>query len=179
MIAEGTYPAIAKSAELGFTKGNEPQIGVTFVLLDDQGAETPDRIVWFGYFTEKTERRTLESLRHCGWVGNDVTDLQGLGSQPVELVIEHEVFEGKTQVKVQWVNQPGGGAFKMARPMDDAAKRQFAARMKSLAASVPTSGGGKPAPQATKPAGQAPHPNAPGANDGWGPPPNGSDDLPF
>ena len=49
-IAQGFYTAVAKAAELGWTKGAREQIAVLFELLDGDcaGAE----ITWYGYFTE-------------------------------------------------------------------------------------------------------------------------------
>lgn len=122
MIAPGTYIARAVSAELGETKAGNPQIAVEF----DTG--TDGRITWFGYFTEKAQERTLQALRYCGWCGIDLTDLSGIDRNDVELVVEHESYEGKTRAKVQWVNKLGGIGLKSKMSPDKAAA--FAARMK-------------------------------------------------
>ena len=55
MIEAGTYEARPITAALGQTKGDKPCVGVEFEL--DTGAH----ISWFGYFTEKTTERTIES----------------------------------------------------------------------------------------------------------------------
>lgn len=147
MLAKGTYHAHAVGAQIGFTsKGNE-QIAVEFELTDEEYAG--QHITWIGFFTEATTERTMESLRHCGWHGDDITEAMrdGLAANEVQLVIDHEVYEGKTQVRVRWVNKPGsGGGMKLRAPMDDAQKRQFAAKMKAQAVASRMKAGVKPAP---------------------------------
>ena len=122
MIAPGTYAARAVSAGLGETRAGKPQIAVEF----DTGVD--GRITWFGYFTDKSQERTLQSLRYCGWDGSDLTDMSGIDSNDVELVIEHETYEGKTRARVQWVNKIGGIGLKSKMAPDKAAA--FAAQTK-------------------------------------------------
>ncbi len=69
MLNPGKYRARPIAAALGLTSKGTDQIAVTFELLDPAG----ERITWYGFFTEKTTDRTLESLRHCGWKGNDLS----------------------------------------------------------------------------------------------------------
>lgn len=129
-IPQGKYRARAKNADFGFTLNGKEQVLVTFDLLDpDYDGET---ISWFGYFTDKTQERTMQALRYCGWQGDDVTNLDGISDQEVELVIEHETYEGKTRAKVKWVNRLGGGVT-MKAPMAEAQRKAFAAKMKALA----------------------------------------------
>ena len=93
--------------------------------------ETGETITWYGFFTEKTEDRTLEALRHCGWEGDDLSDLRGITSNEVYVVIEHETNdEGETHARVRWVNSGAGGALAMKATMDRAAATAFAQRMK-------------------------------------------------
>lgn len=129
-IPKGRYRARSLQAEFGFSpnKGTE-QVVVEFELLDDQWRG--ERVTWIGYFTEKTTERTMEALRFCGWSGDDVTDLVGLGTSEVSLVIDHEEYDGKLQAKVQWVNK--GGAFAMKAPMSPDQKKAFAAKMRGAA----------------------------------------------
>ena len=125
MIEAGTYEARPITAALGQTKGDKPCVGVEFEL--DTGAH----ISWFGYFTEKTTERTIESLRFCGWTGQDLDDLREIGSKDkltVQLVIEHEEYDGKTTAKVQWVNR--GGGLRLSKPLEGQAAKAFAAQMK-------------------------------------------------
>lgn len=134
MIAAGTYQAVASGTQWGTAgEDNKKQIVVAFRLLD--GPQVGQSISWFGYFTTKTWERTVEALRLCGWKG---TDLENLGSldQKVELVIEHEEYEGKTRARVQWVNKLGGGQVKLKNPMSPTEVRGFAAMMKDRCAQI-------------------------------------------
>ncbi len=123
MIPKGTYRARAESWDLGFTSSGKEQVGVVCHLID-----IGQRIAWYGYFTEKSTPYTIAALRAFGFRGTDLSDLTGLDAE-VELVIDHETYEGKTRAKIKFVNTPGGGAILKA-PMDDPSKRAFAARMK-------------------------------------------------
>jgi hypothetical protein len=165
MIEEGTFRARAVDADLGWTQGGKPQVAVTFEILE--GEDTGRNITWYGYFTDRTKERTIESLRFCGWKGDDISDLSSVnGDGEVSLVIEHEEYEGKTRAKVQWVN--GGGA-RLAKPMDANDAKAFAAKLKGIVAGVDAkmkSGGGR---------GGGP---APSLGD-EAPPPIDDDDIPF
>lgn len=137
MIPAGTYTAKATgSFDFGKAAKGTEQVAVEFEILD--GPEAGRCLTWFGFFTEATTERTIESLRYAGWQGDDITTLDGLGSRRVSLVVEHESYNGKVIAKVQWVNRFGGmGVVKLKQPMDEKQKRQFAAKMKGFAASVP------------------------------------------
>ena len=107
MISKGTHPAVATDIQWGTAgQDNKKQIAVTFRILEgeDQGLN----ITWFGYFTAKTYERTCEALRYCGWRGNQLDDL-GTLDQKVQIVVEHEEYEGKNRAKVAWVNAFGSG----------------------------------------------------------------------
>lgn len=134
LIGKGAHRAVAISEDVqhGFspTKAT-PQVVVPLRIIAG-----PDRgriITYFGYFSEKAEDRTMESLRLMGWKGDDVCDLGELPNE-VSVVVDHEKYNGKVTAKVQWVNSPGGrGKIKLEKPMDDAMKRQFSAKMRGAA----------------------------------------------
>lgn len=129
-IPEGTYRARVKSADFGFTSKGTEQVQVVFDVLDpDYDGET---VMWWGYFSEKTAERTMQSLRYCGWKGDDVTDLKGISDNEVEVVVEHNTYEGKTNARVAWVNRIGAGVAVKA-PMPEDKRKAFAKRMKALA----------------------------------------------
>lgn len=129
-LPKGRYRARALQGEFGYSpnKGTE-QVVVEFELLDEQWRS--ERVTWIGYFTGNTTERTLEALRFCGWTGDDVTDLTGLGNGEVSLVIDHEEYDGKLMAKVQWVNK--GGLLAMKAPMSPDQKKAFAAKMRGAA----------------------------------------------
>lgn len=161
LIPAGTYPAVAIPvqteegpawAQFGKSQNKGTlQVYVAFAILD--GAYVGRRIGWFGYFTDNTVERTIESLRRCGLKGDDLAAaVAGPLDQEVELVVEHETYNGKTTAKVQWVNAPGGGAYRMANAMNTKDLRQFAATMKQKMRGKPEmSGSRREAPAPTAP----------------------------
>lgn len=138
-IDEGTYTARPKAWGLSRAGTGTDQAEVEFEII--QGPFQGCSIVWRGFFTEKTAERSLESLRYCGWQGDDIAAWTGMGSRNVEIIIEDKANQdGKVFPKVKWVNRlgssGGSGGLKMKAPMDDAQKRQFAARIRDLARQV-------------------------------------------
>lgn len=174
MIPAGTYLAVAQSTQWGKAKSGTKQVAVEFQIID--GSYAGHSITWFGYFTEKTWKRTCEALRYCGWKGDDLTNLGSL-NQEVNIVIEHEEYDGKLRAKVAWVNRPGAGQVKLSDPMSDAELRQFAAQMRQRAREIAEVEG------AQSGAGRQADPFAPGpAPDpfgGGGQPAGFNDDIPF
>ncbi len=122
----GKYRAKATAWGLGETSSGKPEIAIEFgfTSLDLAGQS----ITWHGYLSEAAFNRTVESLRHCGWKGDDFSDLEGLGANEVELVVEEEEYEGKVHAKVRWVNRAGGLSIKA--PMTGDKVKAFAASMR-------------------------------------------------
>jgi len=199
LIPPGYYAAVAVPvqtedgavwAQFGTSqqKGTR-QVYVAFAIID--GDHAGRRLGWFGYFTDGAVDRTIESLRLCGLKGDDLANAMfGPLDQEVQVVVEHEEYDGKVRAKVAWVNAPGGGAFRMANPMKSDELRKFSATMKGKLKGKPEVAGAKREPPATvapppapasqpPPARQAAAPAA--ASPGWRqdvPPPK-DDDIPF
>ncbi|HJX10116.1 MAG: hypothetical protein A2Z03_08860 [Chloroflexi bacterium RBG_16_56_8] len=88
-----------------------PAVVIMFELQDGTG----DNRRWTGWLTDAALERTIESLRHIGFTGNDVTTLDGcdctkLLPSEVNLVLDDEVSkkDGKTYETIKWVNARGG-----------------------------------------------------------------------
>jgi hypothetical protein len=179
----GRFKAKAIEGALGFTKGGKEQVAVALEIIEGDHAGTS--LTWYGFFTEKTTERTFESLRHLGWKGDDLSDLDGILDNEVSIQVEEEDDDqGRTHSKVRWINAPGGG-LAMKERMDDGAAKAFAQRMKGQAMALrrAASGGAKPASSG----GSQPRPSN-GSGGGYGgngrrPPPDepnpfGADDFP-
>ena len=119
-ITAGTYRARATgNVVLGTsTKKGTPFIEFYFAITDGESKGGSAR--WTSYFSEKTSARTIESLAHCGWRGEDLSEfsdgaLHGLDACEVEVVIELEEYEKegekRTSPRVAWVNKIGAGKF--------------------------------------------------------------------
>lgn len=130
MITAGRHRARAVEAALGYTNGGKEQVAVLFELAD--GDEAGQQITWYGYFTERTEERTLESLRYCGWEGDDISNLGSVTKNDVQIVVEMERSDDGHYARVRWVNR-SGTALALKSHMNDEQKRAFAARMKGKA----------------------------------------------
>lgn len=163
-MENGTYKAKAIGGGLGETSKGAEQVAVEFSLLDE--GFNGWRITWFGFFTEKTTESTIRALRTCGWQGTDLTDLTGIDTNEVLLVIENETYDGKTSPKVRWVN-PLGGGLALKNPMAPDKAKAFAARMRAQIAAVDATSGQRRT--STKPAGM-------NTNE---PPPHTDNDMPF
>ena len=191
MLNAGKHTARAVSATFGKSskKGTD---GVTVTFEVEVGNGIVEQIDWAGWFTETTAQRTIESLQHCGctFPNGDITDLTGLGSQEVELVVENEQItdahgvvkydefgQPRTRPRVQWVNRKGSAA---VVEFDSAGKNQLRAKMKGLVLKVQ---------QEAKANGTAPKPVAAAQTQARASVPSGSgssgsstgtdDDLPF
>jgi len=208
MIAKGAHPAVVvpivsqKTGEelicqFGYSGQKQtPQVAVCFEII--AGPNSGDRITWIGYFTETVQKngktvseRTLESLRVCGFKGDDLDKFNDQRpDQEVQLIVDHETGQdGKTYAKVSWVNDPNrAGGFVMENQMDPKQKRMFAAQFKAKLKSIPSVEGKKAErqPRSVAPTGDngwsgndQPDPPKPGEFDQS--PPAGADDdqIPF
>lgn len=135
MLPAGFYRAKALPATAQW--GVSPNKGTDFIRLMFQvsdGEHSGATVTWDGYFAEGSAQRVIDSLRHagCTFPGNDVTNLEGLGSTDVSIDVEHESYEKdgqtKTFARVAWVNSMNRG-IKPELQMDTARKQSFKERM--------------------------------------------------
>jgi hypothetical protein len=161
--------------QFGTSKNGGEQVGMQFEIIS--GPEAGRRVPWYGSFSEKLgerakktpAQRTIESLRLCGFKGNDLANMPSQElNQEVSITVEHNEWEGKITCRVQWVNEPGSGGVRMANPLGQTELRRFAASMKTKVAGIGEIAG-KPAVR------EAPTP-APATNGSRQP---GDDDLTF
>jgi hypothetical protein len=139
MIQAGTYKARAAQFQLGAAPNGSERAEVVFEITE--GEHEGQTIRWDGYFSEKTAKRTIESLQHCGWTGDDLSAIR-VEDMPneVEIVVELEAgqgdYAGKEFPKVRWVNRLGGGRLNVQNALDPARARAFGERMKGLVAAT-------------------------------------------
>ena len=150
---EGKYPARAITWGLQETQnGNICMVINHQLLVDNGGGNFSDYLDANGrpvmqqtnlYFTEKTEKRSYESLFYHGWTGSDVENLvslgedpsvaaeagvNGLGSKVVELVLEDNEYNGTLSTRTQYVNRYGG--LRIQRPVEGDKLKLF--KMRSI-----------------------------------------------
>lgn len=134
MIETGTWRAKAVGAELGYTSKGHEQVAVAVEFLD--GPNAGKSMTWYGYFTERTADRSLESLMIAGWDGEDLSALTGVGTTEFEVVVELDTYEGKTKPRIQWINRLFGTGPALKNKMDAGARSSFAERMKGRALAI-------------------------------------------
>lgn len=140
----GTYRAKPVEVMMGKSKAkNTPFVGVMFEVVG--GDFNGQKVKWEGYLTEKTAERTLESLQHAGWTGDDLSvfakpEGQALLTKEVELVVEMEPYQGddpskadKEYPKVQWVNKAGSGPKFAGSALDAGEAAAFGQKFRGLA----------------------------------------------
>lgn len=138
MIPEGNYKAKKVGGAFGYSKNDKEQAAILFELVD-AGEHTGAQMTWHGYFTDRTEERTLKTLKGLG-VADDFSNIGEASDVECSLKIKHEEYEGKVSAKIAFVNFGGGLA--LAKPMTDDQRKAFAARM---AAKVKAAGAPAPA----------------------------------
>lgn len=138
MIPEGKHLArgrVLALKEVG--KNNSPMVEVAFELASGEGS-----VRWGGFLTEGAEERTIESLRHMGWTGSDIGELErlmdaGKLSNTVQVVVKHREYNGKTYPEVRFVNGIGGRG---GKKLEGAALNDVAERIKSRLGGTSNSG---------------------------------------
>lgn len=127
-LVPGTFRGKAVNWQFGKAQTGTEQIVVQFELLD--GPAKGERHSWYGTFGEKSTQRTLESLEHCGWDGDSLMDLKGMGTKEPELSCGEDEYKGEKRIRINWVNAPGGGMAMHEAYTTPDQKAAFAARMK-------------------------------------------------
>lgn len=136
-IPAGTYraKAIEGSEQYGTTSNGNDQIVVDLDILD-----LGENLSTFLVFSEKAAPYSIDRLRALGWTGNDLSDLQGISTNEVEVAVKYEPYQGEEKMKVEILL--GGGRVTLKHQLDDKGKKAFAAKYKALL-------GGSPAPAAS------------------------------
>lgn len=148
----GVFKARAVEWALGYSeKGNE-QIAIRFEL--SEGEHAGQSRTYFGNFGDNSLDFTLNAMRNCGWQSDSLAELDDLGVNEVELVIEEQEYQGKWRDQIRWVNRPA--ALVLKKPMGPAEMQAFAQRMRGATiahkqnaapprASTPAAGARRPA----------------------------------
>lgn len=103
---ESIYEARCIAIGIETTMKGDDYISADFDVVSGDETYT---VEWRGWLTEKTERKTMETLRLLGWQGDDIyNDLaaEGCLRNKVELDVRHEEYKGKTTARVSFINGP-------------------------------------------------------------------------
>ena len=157
MVRQGYYKARAVRIDDGY--GNEvwarwgkastgtQQVGMMFEIIDGNYQGT--RLPWYGSFTEKSWERTVESLKHCGFQGDNLTKLnEQTLDREVSIKVDHRVndFGEVVNARVAFVNATASVGFN--DPMSSDELRDFAAKIRDRMAGKQGASGGSTRPKA-------------------------------
>ena len=153
------------AAQFAPSKNGNQQIAIPMEVT--QGEYTGETITWIAVFHDTADRngvtgseRIIQSLQYMGWQGDDLSELveiddaqaRQLLPNEVSIACDVETYEGKTRLKVQWVNEAGSGRFAFKEAASKSDLRSFAAQMKSTVRSVRGAAGSAPKKNGTAPA---------------------------
>jgi len=145
MIKAGRYMAKVNGAVVLGTSSQKGTPFIEFYLTVVKGDEAGQSVRYTGYFSDKTARRTVQSLQYCGWKGDDLGvfadgTLHGLDGSEVEIDVEIEPYTSSTgeereAPRVAWINK-SGGFLNVDNAMAPAAAAAFGEKMKGLVLKV-------------------------------------------
>jgi hypothetical protein len=174
-LRPGQYQHTAKinGIAVGYARSGNPQVAVLFEVTDE-GQNLGMTVTWFGSLHGGALAITDESLRACGWEGDDLAELPDLAAAgklgPVQLVLEDEAREsdGRVFPTVVFINRLGGGAFqfKPESLITGGDLKALGARMKATFAATRSRPAAAP-PKTAAPTGQS-KTTAPAGNAGKG-----------
>jgi hypothetical protein len=125
MIKAGRFKARAiKGSEQYAESGSNKTLTVA---LDLQVKELEQSVTTFLYCSPAAYPYSVAKLRACGWKGDDITNLEGVDANEVDIDIEMETYEGKSRPKVN-ILDGGGGKVRLDAVIDKAA---FKARLQA------------------------------------------------
>lgn len=216
LIPEGPHFARARKWVWETTNNGDPMLVIDFAGALEPGApedaETTmgDRSVWHrmaftAAMTEKQADQRVKELRAMGFVGDNIgtitEDAGGLDTNIVRVEIEHELYNGKWNEKIKWVNSLRSTESRLSarNPPSPAMLQALAQQMRvafggasgaSKPAGQPQTGQaqrapqqGSAAPRQAAPTAQRQQTNGRSAAQPWdaGPPPGfgSDDDIPF
>lgn len=127
-IKAGVYTAQISDYAITKTKKGLPMAMIRLVFQDSE--KESHSITWYGTFgSEKASEITCEALAVCGWTTNNPADLaKGFGSgvlaenKEISITVASEEWEGKTTMKVKYINPVGGQGFRDKMSQAEAAQ---------------------------------------------------------
>jgi hypothetical protein len=147
LLPPGKYTAEAVRAYYNEAKTGTTWVQVAFRVTegDWQGHE----VEWSGYLNEKNMGRTFEALLLLGFQGDDVFEFidncPTTAPNKVQIVTEHDTYNGNTKAKVRFINQLGkfvpAGEREALKVQMKAAMAEARARLGIPAPSRPIGGG--------------------------------------
>lgn len=122
MVKEGIYKKCRVQEEdiqYGESSKGTPEI-VLQVFVPDLNRHFSTLL----YFSEGGAPGSFERLRACGWEGDDLSNLKGVGKNDIDFSIRYEEYQGEQKMKTSIMT--GGGRIETSKAMDP---KSFAAKV--------------------------------------------------
>lgn len=125
-----TRPGVYRAKPVAHTisepkEGRDDQLAIRFEF-DYEGGRRD--LVWFGSLHENALKHTLNAIENCGFKYGSLVEFLKPDAidytREVDIVVEHNTYNGKTSARVKWINRPGGMELKSMAP--EAAKNRLA-----------------------------------------------------
>jgi hypothetical protein len=133
-VAIGTFRARATSARWAKIGDGGSLAAVVVFAITEPGPEQGKLIEWSGWFVKETsQERTGEALAAMGWDGqsHEGGDLgPSVRTNEVYIVVDDEVYKGKTYRRVQFVNDLDRGGKVVA--LSAAEQQDATARLRAI-----------------------------------------------
>lgn len=156
--SEGTFECVVYKPEGGWIqKSKEKQTPFICLSLEVTGddVDAGKTISWNGWLSDKAFDKTIDRLIEVFGFNGDLNALDTLEGKTCQITTESETYEGKTRVKVKWLNKAG---YVHTVPQMDAVESarliaQFSGRAKKRALAVQSGQAAKPStsPAASQP----------------------------
>lgn len=134
-----------------------PFLRIPLLVIEDGDCEG-DQTVFQGWLTDKALDRTIKNLAEVfGWDGDLEVLAKQLNTGPFvgkecQIVCENEEYNGKTHVKIKWLNPAGSSGSVMSQDSALAIAKRFAERAKAAASAPKAEAKPAPAKRPTPPA---------------------------
>ena len=110
-LSDGTHVGTLIKYQMTKSKQDRMQISLRFGIRDDDNSK--HELTYYGSFEGKARKFTIQALLNCGLKSFDDTYMlfEGKGLQlgiKCRLVLAWEDVNGKSVLKIKWVNRQGG-----------------------------------------------------------------------
>lgn len=140
----GIYKGKArKRADGTWAQYGERENGNLELILEMSIADVGVRSIAL-YINDKTLEFTVERLRALGWKGEDISNLDGIGDNEVDVEVSVEEYQGKQRNKYNIMT--GAGRFSVQKPVDPKMFNAKFAALRGAMGSGGQPGGGAPPP---------------------------------
>ena len=129
----GSFRARAIEGSMAYSSNGNEQVGILFEILE--GPYAGKSYQWNGYFSDGAKQIAFDALFSLGWDGQDFVSFTGITTNEVPVTLEEDTYEGKTRIRIGWVNRQGGLALKnrMTPSQAEEMRSKFAADIAAAA----------------------------------------------